>query len=70
MYWITRPLGMPLVGGSTPGPGMFHYIRCKNLAIDIRDCLSLCLSEETLKPFGPFYMVSMPGEVYPTWGWG
>ena len=23
----------------------------------------LCLSEETLKPGGPFYLVSMPGEV-------
>ena len=22
---VARPLGMPLVGGSTPGPGMFHY---------------------------------------------
>ena len=25
--------------------------------------LSLCLSEETLKAVGPFYLVSMPGEV-------
>ena len=25
--------------------------------------LCLCLSEETLKTVGPFYMVSMPGEV-------
>ena len=35
----------------------------------IRDCvsLSLCLSDETLKAVGPFYLVSMPGEVkYPT----
>ncbi len=38
-------------------------IRFKNLALNIRDCLSLCLSEETLKPVGPFYLVSMPGEV-------
>ena len=38
-------------------------IRCKNLALNIRDCLSLCLSEETLKAIGPFYLVSMPGEV-------
>ena len=38
-------------------------IRCKNLALYIRDCVSLCLSYETLKAVGPFYLVSMPGEV-------
>ena len=31
--------------------------------------ICLCLSEETLKAIGPFYLVSMPGEVkYPTQG--
>ena len=31
--------------------------------------ICLCLSEETLKASGPFYLVSMPGEVkYPTQG--
>ena len=47
------------------GPGVI--IRCKNLALYIRDCVSLCLSDhETLKAVGPFYLVSMPGEVkYP-----
>ena len=51
--------------GSIPGPGML-YFRCKTLALNIRDCLSLCLSE-TQKAVGPFYLVSMPGEVkYPT----
>ena len=39
------------------------YIWCKNLALNNRDCLSLCLLEETLKAVGPFYLVSMPGEV-------
>ena len=35
----------------------------------IRDCESLCLSDETLKAVGPFYLVSMPVEVkYPTQG--
>ena len=32
----------------------------------IRDCESLCLSDETVKavgPLNPFYLVSMPGEV-------
>ena len=38
-------------------------IRCKTLALYIRDCVSLCLSDETLKAVGPFYLVSMPGEV-------
>ena len=38
-----------------PGPSMFHYyFRYKNLALNIRDCLSLCLLEETLKAVGPF----------------
>ena len=31
---------------------------CKNLALYIRDCVSLCLSDETLKAIGPFYLVS------------
>ena len=37
--------------------------------LSTRDCLSLCLSEETQKTVGPFYLVSMPGEVkYPMQG--
>ena len=44
-------------------PGRARIIRCKNLALYIRDCESLCLSNETLKAVGPFYLVSMPGEV-------
>ena len=35
----------------------------KNLALNIRDCVSLCLLEETLKAVGLFYLVTMPGEV-------
>ena len=38
-------------------------IRCKNLALNITDCVSLCLSDETLKAIGPFYLVSIPEEV-------
>ena len=53
---------MPLVAGSIPGPGTC-YIRCKNLALNIRDCVDLCLSEETLKTVGTFYLVAMPGEL-------
>ena len=48
--------------GSIPGVGEY-YSRCKNLAIYIRDCESLCLSDETVKAVGPFYLVSMPGGV-------
>ena len=48
--------------GSRPGLGEY-YSRCKNLALYIRDCESLCLSDETVKAVGPFYLVSMPGEV-------
>ena len=66
----------PVVGRtlSTPAarvrfPGLASIIRCKNLALYIRDCESLCLSDKTLKDVGPFYLVSMPGEVkYPTQG--
>ena len=61
----------PVVGRSfcTPAarvqfPGWeARIIRCKNMALYIRDCESLCHSDETLKAVGPFYMVSMPGEV-------
>ena len=46
-----------------PDQAAASIIRCKNLALYIRDCVSLCLSDETLKAVGPFYLVSMPGEV-------
>ena len=59
----------PVVGRSlwtrparVQSPG-WDIIRCKNLALYIRDCESLCLSDETLKAVGPFYLVPMPGEV-------
>ena len=35
----------------------------KNLALYIRDCESLCLSDETVKAVVPIYLVSTPGEV-------
>ena len=60
---------MPLVARSIPWPGTRHVIRCKHMVLNIRDCVSLCLWEETLKAVGSFYLVSMPGEVnYPTQG--
>ena len=63
MQWLARPLSMPLVAVSIPGLGTWHVIRCKNLDLYIRDCVSLCLSDETLKAVGPLYLVSIPGEV-------
>ena len=48
--------------GFAPRTGRIN-IRCKILALYITDCVSLCLSDETLKSVGPFYLVYMPGEV-------
>ena len=54
-------------GRSGFAPRTGRIIRCKILALYITDCVSLCLSDETLKAVGPFYLVYMPGEVkYPT----
>ena len=63
MQWLARPLVTPAAGIRFLGPGTLFIIRCKNLALYIIDCVSLCLSDETLKAIGPFYLVSMPGEV-------
>ena len=54
-------------GRSGFDPRTGRIIRCKILALYIRDCVSLCLSDETLKAVGPFYLVYMPREAkYPT----
>ena len=67
VYWLARPIGTPPDEVRFQDQACF-IIRCKNLALNIRHCLYLCLSGETLR-VGPFYMVSMPGEVkYPTQG--
>ena len=39
----------------TKMPNLRHGT-CKNLALYIRDCVSMCLSDETLKAVGPFYL--------------
>ena len=59
---VGRSLCTPAARVQFPGWEV-RIIRCKNLALYIRDCESLCLSDETLKAVGPFYLVSMPGEV-------
>ena len=62
---VGRSLSTPAARVQSPG-WEARIIRCKNLALYIRDCESLCLSDETLKAVGPFYLVSMPGEVKST----
>ena len=49
------------LSGFDPGPGML-YVRRKNLALNFRDGLSMCLAEETLTYVEPFYLVIMPVE--------
>ena len=70
MNVVTERRRGPVVGHSlwtrparVQSPWEARIIRCKNLALYIRDCESLCLSDETVKAVGPFYLVSMPGEV-------
>ena len=36
---------------------------CVLSPVDVTHMVGQCLSEETLKAVGPFYLVSMPGEV-------
>ena len=62
VQWLGRSLWTRPARVQSPWEA--RIIRCKNLALYIRDCESLCLSDETLKVVGPgFYLVSMPGEV-------
>ena len=45
--WLARPLGMPAI--RVRAPDQEHgIIWCNNLALYIRDCASLCLSDETV----------------------
>ena len=70
MQWLAHPLVTPAAGVRSPDQAHYDYLlgvkTCLSTLV-IRDCVSLCLSDETLKAVGPFYLVSMPGEVkYPT----
>ena len=56
MQWLARPLVRRPVGFD---PRTRSIIRCRNLALYIRDCVSMRLSDETLKTVGPFYLVAM-----------
>ena len=42
-------------------------IRCKNMALYITDCVSLCLSDDTLKAVGPFYRSGGYAKGRPHW---
>ena len=58
--WARALTGDRTVNGSSPAA--VKTFRFGTLAIPfIPPCQ--CLSDETLKAFGPFYLVSMPGEV-------
>ena len=60
---LERCTGDRTFQGSNPIAKKFRF---GTLAIPFSP-LCQCLSEETLKPVGAFYLVSMPGEVkYPT----
>ena len=54
--WLERVTDNRVVAGSNPAEAIWK------LAISFTP-LCQCLSEETLKAVGPFYLVSMPGEV-------
>ena len=61
--WVRASTGDRTIDGSTPTAGDFEF---GTLAIPLT-LLCQFLSDETLKAVGPFYLVSMPGEVkYPT----
>ena len=63
---LERCTGDRVVLGSNPAAAT--YFRFGTLIIPFTP-LCQCLSEETLKAVGPFYLVSTPGEVkYPTQG--
>ena len=60
---VSTPVWHPGDLGSILAPSGMLYSRCTILALNTSDCVYLCLSDDTLKTAGPFYTVSMPGEV-------
>ena len=57
--WVRASTGDRTIDGSTPTAGDFEF---GTLAIPLT-LLCQCFSDDTLKAVGPFYLVSMPGEV-------
>ncbi len=62
MYWSERR-GSVVVSTSALVTWPVGVRSSDHAPLYIRDCVYLCLSEETLKAVVPFYLVSMPGEV-------
>ena len=63
--WVRASTGDRTVDGSSP-TSVKKTLRFGTLAIPFTP-LCQCLSDETVKAVGPFYLVSMPVEVkYPT----
>ena len=58
--WVRASTGDRMVDGSSPTA--VKTFRFGTLVIPFTP-LCQCLSDETLKAVGPFYLVSMPGEV-------
>ena len=56
--WLVQATGLSWPGSNPTA----EKLRFGTLAIPFTP-LCQCLSEETLKAVGPFYLVSMPGEV-------
>ena len=62
-HWLERATDNRVVAGSNPAEAVWKLWQFS------LPPFSQCLSEDTLKAVGPFYLVSMPGEVkYPTQG--
>ena len=61
---VSAPAWPSAVRGSMLRSDHACYIRLKTWLLTLGTVfVSLCLSDETLKTVGPFYLVSMPGEV-------
>ena len=56
--WLERATDNRVIAGSNPIEAFWKL----QMAISFTP-LCQCLSEETVKAVGPFYLVSMPGEV-------
>ena len=57
VQWLERATDNRVVAGSNPAEAVWKLGQFSFTP------LCQCLSEETLKAVGPFYLVSMPGEV-------
>ena len=55
MQWLARSLITRPARVQFPDQEA-RIIRCKNVALYIRDFVSMCLSDETLNDVGPFYL--------------